>query len=110
MRLCLINPSNPLATVVRVNQNRWNRFRVWKPLNLMVLAGLTPPEWEISIVDENLGDPDDGRQRVGWVDQTESHSVLALIAVDVPLALFATVSPPRVNGMIQGAGQIPSPA
>ena len=58
MRLCLINPSNPLATVVRVNQNRWNRFRVWKPLNLMVLAGLTPPEWEISIVDENLGTPD----------------------------------------------------
>ncbi len=58
MRLCLINPSNPLATVVRVNQNRWNRFRVWKPLNLMVLAGLTPREWEISIIDENLGTPD----------------------------------------------------
>jgi len=31
---------------------------VWKPLSLMVLAGLTPPEWEISIVDENLGTPD----------------------------------------------------
>ena len=58
MRICLINPSNPLATVVRVNQNRWNRFRVWKPLGLMVLAGLTPPEWQISIVDENLGAPD----------------------------------------------------
>jgi radical SAM superfamily enzyme YgiQ (UPF0313 family) len=24
----------------------------------MVLAGLTPPEWEISILDENLGEPD----------------------------------------------------
>jgi hypothetical protein len=24
----------------------------------MVLAGMTPPEWEISIVDENLGAPD----------------------------------------------------
>jgi radical SAM superfamily enzyme YgiQ (UPF0313 family) len=58
MRLCLINPSNPLVTVVRVKENRWNRFRVWKPLNLMVLAGLTPPAWEISIVDENLGAPD----------------------------------------------------
>ena len=58
MRLCLINPSNPLASVVRVDRNRLNRFRVWKPLNLMVLAGLTPPEWEISIVDENLGAPD----------------------------------------------------
>ena len=44
--------------VVRVKENRWNRFRVWKPLSLMALAGLTPPEWEISIVDENLGAPD----------------------------------------------------
>jgi len=25
-----------------------------KPLNLVIHAGLTPPEWEISIVDENL--------------------------------------------------------
>ena len=31
---------------------------MWKPLSLMVLAGLTSPEWEISIVDENLGAPD----------------------------------------------------
>ena len=45
-------------SVVRVKENRWNRYRVWKPLSLMVLAGLTPPEWEISIVDENLGVPD----------------------------------------------------
>ena len=58
MRLCLINPSNPLVSIVRVKENRWNRYRVWKPLSLMVLAGLTPPEWEISIVDENLGAPD----------------------------------------------------
>ena len=58
MRLCLINPSNPLVSIVRVKESRWNRFRVWKPLSLMVLAGLTPPEWEITIVDENLGVPD----------------------------------------------------
>jgi len=58
MRLCLINPSNPLVSMVRVKENRWNRYRVWKPLNLLVLAGLTPPAWEISIVDENLGAPD----------------------------------------------------
>ena len=58
MRLCLINPSNPLVSIVRIKENRWNRFRVWKPLSLMVLAGLTPPEWEITIVDENLGVPD----------------------------------------------------
>jgi len=58
MRLYLINPSNPLVSIIRVNESRWNRYRVWKPLGLMVLAGLTPPEWEISIVDENFGVPD----------------------------------------------------
>jgi len=58
MRLYLINPSNPLVSIVNVKESRWNRYRVWKPLGLMVLAGLTPPEWEISIVDENLGVPD----------------------------------------------------
>jgi radical SAM superfamily enzyme YgiQ (UPF0313 family) len=58
MRLYLINPSNPLVSIVKVKENRWNRYRVWKPLSLMVLAGLTPPEWEISIVDENLDAPD----------------------------------------------------
>ena len=58
MRLYLINPSNPLVSIVRLKESRWNRYRVWKPLSLMVLAGLTPPEWEISIVDENLGAPD----------------------------------------------------
>jgi radical SAM superfamily enzyme YgiQ (UPF0313 family) len=58
MRLCLINPRNPLVSIVKVKESRWNRYRVWKPLSLMVLAGLTPPEWEISIVDENFGAPD----------------------------------------------------
>jgi radical SAM superfamily enzyme YgiQ (UPF0313 family) len=57
MRLFLINPSNPLVSIVKVKESRWNRFRVWKPLSLMVLAGLTPPEWEITIVDENLSTP-----------------------------------------------------
>ena len=58
MRLYLINPSNPLVSLANVKESRWNRYRVWKPLSLMVLAGLTPPEWEITIVDENLGVPD----------------------------------------------------
>ena len=52
MRLYLSNPSNPLVSIVKVKENNWNRYRVWKPLSLMVLAGLTPPEWENSIVDE----------------------------------------------------------
>src|SRR3990172_11746281 len=55
MRLYLINPSNPLVS--SVSESRWNRYRVWKPLSLMVLAGLTPPDWDITIVDENLGRP-----------------------------------------------------
>jgi hypothetical protein len=40
MRLYLINPSNPLVSIVKVKESRWNRYRVWKPLSLMVLAGL----------------------------------------------------------------------
>jgi radical SAM superfamily enzyme YgiQ (UPF0313 family) len=58
MRLCLINPCNPLVSIVKVKESRWNRYRVWKPLSLMALAGLTPPQWRTSIVDENLGVPD----------------------------------------------------
>ena len=58
MRLYLINPSNPLVAITKVKESRWNRYRVWKPLSLMVLAGMTPPEWEVVIVDENLDTPD----------------------------------------------------
>jgi len=58
MRLYLINPSNPLVSIVKVKESRWNHYRVWKPLSLMVLAGLTRPSWEITIVDENLSVPD----------------------------------------------------
>jgi len=32
MRLYLINPSNPLVSIVNVKESRWNRYRVWKPL------------------------------------------------------------------------------
>jgi hypothetical protein len=48
MRLYLINPSNPLVSIVKVKESRWNRYRVWKPLSLMVVAGLSPPETEVS--------------------------------------------------------------
>jgi radical SAM superfamily enzyme YgiQ (UPF0313 family) len=58
MRLYLINPRNPLVSVTKRRENRWNRFRVWKPLSLTALASLTGPEWEVSILDENLGAPD----------------------------------------------------
>jgi radical SAM superfamily enzyme YgiQ (UPF0313 family) len=55
MRLHLINPSNPLVSIVRLAESRWNRYRVWQPLSLMVLAGLTPPEWDVTLLDENVG-------------------------------------------------------
>ena len=49
---------NPLVSTLKVKKRRRNRYRVWKPLSLMVVAGLAPLEWEISLVDENLGAPD----------------------------------------------------
>ena len=58
MRLFLVNPSNPLVSITQVTESRWNRYRVWKPLSLMVLAGMTPKEWEVTIIDENLGAAD----------------------------------------------------
>ncbi len=58
MRLYLINPTNPLVSLANFKESRWNRFRVWKPLGLLVLAGMTPPEWEITVIDENLHTPD----------------------------------------------------
>ena len=58
MRLYLINPNNPLVSLAKTRESRWNRYRVWKPLGLLVLAGLTSPEWEITILDENLAVPD----------------------------------------------------
>ncbi|OFW59264.1 MAG: hypothetical protein A2133_04875 [Actinobacteria bacterium RBG_16_64_13] len=58
-RLLLVNPSNSLVNMARTSRSHLSRrYRVWKPLGLMVLAGLTPDDWEISIVDENLGVPD----------------------------------------------------
>ena len=57
MRLLLVNPSNPLVSIVRLGESRWNRYRVWQPLSLMALAGLTPPEWEVTLLDENIRVP-----------------------------------------------------
>jgi len=58
VRLYLINPSNPLVSITRVAKSRWSSYRVWKPLGLLVVAGLTPAEWDITLIDENLGIPD----------------------------------------------------
>ena len=58
MLLYLVNPSNPLISIALNRGSYWNRFRLWKPLGLLVLAGLTPPDWEIVILDENLAGVD----------------------------------------------------
>ncbi len=55
MRLHLINPFNPLVSMSHAKQSRWQRYRVWKPLGLLTLAGLTPPGWQVTVFDENLG-------------------------------------------------------
>ena len=57
-RLLLINPSSSLVNMTKTSRSRWSHYRVWKPLGLMMLAGLTPKDWQTSIVDENLGAPD----------------------------------------------------
>lgn len=58
MRLILINPHNPLVSLANVRESRWNHYRVWKPLGLLVLAGMTPPDWDVTILDENVALPD----------------------------------------------------
>jgi radical SAM superfamily enzyme YgiQ (UPF0313 family) len=58
MLLYLVNPSNPLVSFSLNRNSYWNRFRLWKPLGLLVLAGLTPADWELAVLDENLGSVD----------------------------------------------------
>ncbi|MFH1747296.1 MAG: radical SAM protein [Planctomycetota bacterium] len=58
IHLYLINPRNPLVGLTDIKRSRWNRYRVWKPLGLLTLAALTPPEWKITIFDENVHAPD----------------------------------------------------
>jgi radical SAM superfamily enzyme YgiQ (UPF0313 family) len=58
MLLYLINPNNPLVSLTKSRESRWNRFTAWRPLGLLVLAGMTPKQWSITVIDENLGIPD----------------------------------------------------
>lgn len=56
--MLLINPLNELVAITNTTGNYFNRFRIWKPLALMVLAGRTPSNWDVQLIDENLGKPD----------------------------------------------------
>ena len=58
MRLYLINPANPLVAFIKANESHWNQYRVWKPLSLLVVSALTPRDWDVTIIDENLGIPE----------------------------------------------------
>ncbi len=58
MLLYLINPLNPVVSMTKSKRNMWSKYRVWKPLGLLVVAGLTPPGWEIKVIDENIKAPD----------------------------------------------------
>ena len=58
MLLYLVNPSNPLVSITLNKSSYWNRYRMWKPLGLLVLAGLTSSDWEVTVIDENLASVD----------------------------------------------------
>lgn len=45
-------------SVVKSKLNRWSRYTVWRPLGLLIVAGLTPEDWEIVVFDENVGRKD----------------------------------------------------
>ncbi|MBN1659853.1 MAG: B12-binding domain-containing radical SAM protein [Anaerolineae bacterium] len=52
-RLLLINP---IQLLDGRRQHGWNGMRYVPPLNLAYVAALTPPHWQVRIVDENAGD------------------------------------------------------
>jgi signal transduction protein with GAF and PtsI domain len=43
---------------IKANESHWNQYRVWKPLGLLVVSALTPRDWDVTVIDENLGPPD----------------------------------------------------
>ncbi len=58
MLLYLINPSNPMVSTANAKKNNSGKYLVWKPLGLLLIASMTPPEWEVVIIDENICIPD----------------------------------------------------
>jgi len=58
MLLYLINPCSRMTSIIDPKKGNLSKYLIWKPLGLLVIAGLTPPEWEIKIIDENMLEPD----------------------------------------------------
>jgi radical SAM superfamily enzyme YgiQ (UPF0313 family) len=56
-RLYLVNPNGTIS-IRRSKAKPLKRWNLCKPLGLMHLAALVPPEWDTSILDENIGIPD----------------------------------------------------
>jgi radical SAM superfamily enzyme YgiQ (UPF0313 family) len=100
MKLLLINPCNPVVSASKIQRwNRLNKYRVWKPLGLLILARLTPPDWEVAVIDENL-DPIDAQAlpRPDLVGIT-AFSCQATRAYELA-ALFRAMGVPVVMGGI----------
>ncbi len=98
-RLYLINPSNPLVSIIDVGKSRWNRFRVWKPLGLMIIAGLTPDDWEVTIIDENLGVPDYAAMPPPDLVGLTAFTSQAQRAYDLAAAFRAAGAPVVIGGI-----------
>jgi radical SAM superfamily enzyme YgiQ (UPF0313 family) len=58
MRLYLINPRNVTVSAFSLKDNPLNKYRLFKPLGLLILARLTPSEWEVTVFDESRFQPD----------------------------------------------------
>jgi radical SAM superfamily enzyme YgiQ (UPF0313 family) len=58
MTLYLINPCNTLTSMAHNDRKITQKYRIWKPLGLLYVAGLTPSDWSIRIIDENRAIPD----------------------------------------------------
>jgi len=63
MLIYLINPSNKMTSLVNVKEGFGNSLRIWKPLGLLILEGLTSGEHELEIIDENKRIPDYSAKR-----------------------------------------------
>ena len=100
MRLCLINPGNPLVSMSQ--PSRWRRYRVWKPLGLLTIAAATPAEWEVTLIDENLHVPDYSRLPRPDVVGITAFTSQAPCAYEIA-AMFRGLGVPVVMGGIHAS-------